>query len=68
MTHFEKLLFCSGGILKKIQVLLKSVLFDLHVHNFVHMKTSLHACWVHAHDCACNLLSPENYRSTKPSK
>ena len=42
-----------------IQVSLKSVLIDLHAHNFVHAKTSLRACCMHAHHCARNLSSPE---------
>ena len=44
--------------LNKIGVLLKSVLIDLHAHNFIHTKTYLHARCMHACQCAHNLLSP----------
>ena len=37
------------AILNNIRVLLKSVLIDLCAHNFVHAKTSLSKCYVHAH-------------------
>ena len=47
--------------LNNIRVLLKSVLIDLCACNFVHTKTSLHACCVHAHHCVSNLSSPVNY-------
>ena len=39
--------------------LLKSVLIDLHAHNFVHAKTSVRAWCMHARHCARNLSSPE---------
>ena len=45
--------------LNNFWVLLKSVLIDLGAHNFVHMKTSLHACCMHTCHRAHNLLSPE---------
>ena len=45
--------------LNNIWVLLKSVLVDLHAHNFVHLKTHLRACCVHGRQCAHNLWSPE---------
>ena len=38
--------------LNNIWILLKSALIDLHVHNFIHLKTSLHARCVHAHHLA----------------
>ena len=44
--------------LSNIQVLLEGVLIDLPAHNFVHMKTSLHAHCVHARHHAHNLSSP----------
>ena len=38
--------------------LLKGVLIDLRARNFVHTKTSLHPCYMHAHHCARDLPSP----------
>ena len=46
--------------LNNIQVLLKSVLINLHAHNFVQVKISLHACCMHTCHCAHNLASPED--------
>ena len=45
--------------LNNIQVLLKGVLIDLCARNFMHVKTSLHACCMHACHHVCNLSSPE---------
>ena len=45
--------------LNNIGILLKGVLIDLRARNFVHAKTSLRACWVHAHHRAHNLSNPE---------
>ena len=47
--------------LNNIPLLLKGVLIDLHAHNFVHAKTSLHARCVNACHHARNLLSPVDY-------
>ena len=44
--------------LNNIRALLKSVLTDLHAHNFVCRKTSLCARCMHAHHHAHNLSSP----------
>ena len=46
--------------LNNIKVLIKSVLIDFCARNFVHGKSSLRACCVHARHCARNLSSPEN--------
>ena len=46
--------------LNNIQVLLKSVLINLHAHNFMQVKISLHACCMPTCHCACNLASPED--------
>ena len=42
-------------------ILLKSVLIDLHARNFMHAKTSLRACCMHARHRALNLSSPGSY-------
>ena len=44
--------------LKNIIVLLKGFLIDLRAFNFVHAKTFLPACCVHARHLAYNLSSP----------
>ena len=47
--------------LNNIRVLLKSVLTDLRARNFVRVKTSLRARYVHARHRARNLSSPVFY-------
>ena len=49
--------------LNSIAGLLKGVLIDLHTQNFVHAKTLLQECCVHACNCVCNLLSPVRYKA-----
>ena len=44
--------------LNNFWALLRSVLIDLHACNFMHAKTSLRVCYVHAHHHTYNLLSP----------
>ena len=43
--------------LNNIGELLKGDLIHLHAHNFVHVKTSLHAWCMHTCHCVCNLSS-----------
>ena len=45
--------------LSNFRALLKSVLIDLRVRNFMRAKTSLRARCMHARHSACNLLSPD---------
>ena len=41
--------------LNNIQLLLKKALIDLYAPNFMHAKTFLCACCIHAHHCVHNL-------------
>ena len=51
--------------LHRIGVLLKGILIESHVRNFVHAKISLRACCVHARHRACNLSSPAKLKSKR---